>query len=104
MNDTRSFKHSNDSSSTVNSLNNVNIQKSIKTTVYTPINKDKSIKQSGANSLQNNNGNQGSVNKNNNSINGNSEYSIFMKKKMNGKRKEAPLSKLCNFFFLIFYH
>ncbi|KAG4104009.1 WD40-repeat-containing domain protein [Neocallimastix lanati (nom. inval.)] len=94
MNDTRSFKHSNDSSSTVNSLNNVNIQKSIKTTVYTPINKDKSIKQSGANSLQNNNGNQGSVNKNNNSINGNSEYSIFMKKKMNGKRKEAPLSKL----------
>jgi len=99
MNDTRSFKHSNDSSSTVNSLNNVNIQKSIKTTVYTPINKDKSIKQSGANSLQNNNGNQGSVNKNNNSINGNSEYSIFMKKKMNGKERKHHFQNYVIFFF-----
>jgi len=98
INDIRNFKHNNESSSTVNTLpNNNSLQKSIKTATYTPINKEKSLKPINPSSpnINNNTGAGGISNSNNNSINGNSsEYSMFMKKKMTGKRKEAPLSKL----------
>jgi len=107
INDIRNFKHNNESSSTVNTLpNNNSLQKSIKTATYTPINKEKSLKPINPSSpnINNNTGAGGISNSNNNSINGNSsEYSMFMKKKMTGKRKEAPLSKLCKYNVKFFF-
>jgi len=93
INDIRNLKPTGEPLSAINTLPNSNsLQKSLKTTTYTPINKEKSLKP--INSLTGGNNVSGG-NSNSNSINGNnSEYAIFMKKKMNGKRKEAPLSKL----------
>ncbi|ORY76836.1 WD40 repeat-like protein [Neocallimastix californiae] len=86
LNDIRNYKRSNDSSSTLNSLNNSGLQKSIKATVYTPINKDKNFKSGVANSINNNinNNDQGNTN-NNTNINGNSDHGIFIKKKAQKK-------------------
>jgi len=92
--DIRNFKHNNDSTTGLNSLAGSNtLQKSLKTTQYTPINKEKNLKPIGLN--QNNNGNVNNGNSpsnNNGSINGSNNP--YLKRKMNPKRKEAPLSKL----------
>jgi len=86
LSDIKNLKHSSDSSTSLNSLAGTNSIKPGKSGPYTPVNKDKALKQGNGNSPN------GSTN---NSVNGNnSEYAMFMKKKMNQKRKEAPLSKL----------
>ena len=101
INDIRNIKHTTDSSSPLNSINNTQ-QKSFKSASYTPISKEKSLKPNHNQSATSNNNTSNASG--NNSINGNNnEYAIFMKKKMSGKRKEAPLSKLCNFLFLYNY-
>ncbi|ORX53461.1 WD40 repeat-like protein [Piromyces finnis] len=98
LNDLKNLKHNSESLSGINNISNNNnsLQKSIKTATYTTMNKEKNLKP--VNSSSNNINN---ASNNNNNMNGNNnEYNLIVKKKMNGKRKEAPLSKLCNYYFI----